>query len=79
MVDVHKACNLLIEYGLLSLESKMLANKLMFHECYLKIIPRNKSDLVDFSLTLANFGIFDVNTYYDTLKTGKLVIVYIDK
>ncbi|CAF2139182.1 unnamed protein product [Rotaria magnacalcarata] len=69
MVDVHKACNLLIDHGLLSIENKMLANKFTYHESYIKTIPQNKSYLVDFSLTLAKFGIFDIQTYYETLKT----------
>ncbi|CAF1414850.1 unnamed protein product, partial [Adineta ricciae] len=69
MVDVHKACQLLIDNKLLTKEDKMLANKSSYHECYLKTIPQNKSALVEFSITLAKFGIYDIHTYYDTLKT----------
>ncbi|CAF4219360.1 unnamed protein product [Rotaria magnacalcarata] len=42
MIDVRKACNLLIEHGLLSLENKLLANKFTYHESYMKQLPRNK-------------------------------------
>ncbi|CAF4236239.1 unnamed protein product [Rotaria magnacalcarata] len=42
MIDVRKACNLLIEHGLLSLENKLLANKFTYHESYIKQLPRNK-------------------------------------
>ncbi|UJR17415.1 hypothetical protein I4U23_004310 [Adineta vaga] len=69
MVDVHKACQLLIDYKLLIKENKMLANKSSYHECYLKNIPQNKSASVEFSITLTKFGIYDINMYYDTLKT----------
>ncbi|CAF4993784.1 unnamed protein product, partial [Rotaria sp. Silwood1] len=69
MVDVHKACKLLIEYGLLSIETKMLANKSPYYECYMKKIPQNQSRLVDFSLKLSKFGIVNIDTYYETLKT----------
>lgn len=71
MVDVHKACHLLIANGLLTKENKILANKSSYYECYLKQIPCDKSKLVDFSFTLAKFGIADINLYYDTLKTSK--------
>jgi len=71
MVDVHKACKLLVENSLLKREKKMLANKSSYFECYLKQIPQNKSKLVDFSFKLAKFGIVDISMYYDTLKTSK--------
>jgi hypothetical protein len=71
MIDVYKACRLLIENGLLIREKKMLANKSSYYECYLKQIPCDKSKLVDFSFILAKFGIVDINMYYDTLKTSK--------
>ncbi|CAF1308626.1 unnamed protein product [Rotaria magnacalcarata] len=69
MIDVRKACNLLIEHGLLSLENKLLANKFTYHESYIKQLPRNKAYLVDFSLTLVKFGIVNFEAYYETLKT----------
>ncbi|CAF4258029.1 unnamed protein product [Rotaria sp. Silwood2] len=79
MVDVHKACNLFIENELLSLETKMMAKKFTYYESYMKKIPQNKSQLVDFSLTLAKFGVFDINVYYETLKTSKFYTFKIDK
>jgi hypothetical protein len=75
MPDVRKGCNLLIEYGLLSIEPKMLANRFCYYESYMKKIPQNKSELVDFSLKLAKFGITDINKYYESLKTSKFVIL----
>ena len=79
MVDVHKACNLLIQHKLLSLEAKMLANKSSYFESYMKKVPQNKLQLVDFSLTLAKFGIIDINAYYDSLKTSKFDAFKLDK
>ncbi|CAF0822804.1 unnamed protein product [Rotaria sordida] len=68
MIDVHKACRLLIDNGLLEKEKKLLANKHSYFESYLKQIPKNKSELVDFSVALARFGIIDIDMYYATLK-----------
>ena len=79
MLDVHKACKLLIEHGLLSIETKILANKYTYYESYMKKIPQNESHLVDFSLTLAKFGVFDVDLYYETLKTSKFAVYKTDK
>lgn len=79
MLDVHKACAVLIEYEMLSLEAKMLANKYTYHECYLKKIPINKSSLVDFSLKLAKFGIFNIEAYFDTLKKSKMFLCEVVK
>ena len=73
MIDVHKACNLLVDFGLLSIETKMLANKKIYFESYLKQIPQDKSVLVDFTIRLSKFGILDVNDYFDTLKISKLI------
>lgn len=79
MSDVHKACDLLIEYGLLSMETTMLANKHCYHESYMKRIPRDKSNSLDFSLKLAKFGIVNIDKYYESLKTSKFVIFKVDE
>jgi hypothetical protein len=79
MVDVHKACSLLIEYKLLSIETKVLANKSSYYEAYIKKMPENKPECVDFSLKLAKFGIVDINMYYESLKNSKFDAFKVDK
>ncbi|CAF3856692.1 unnamed protein product [Rotaria sordida] len=66
--DIRKACQLLIDHELLSVEPKALGNKSSYFESYLKETPENKSQLVDFSLKLAKFGITDIDKYYVKLK-----------
>ena len=78
MIDVHKACQILVDHGLLSIESKMLANKSCYHEAYLKRIPQDNGNMIEFTLLLARFGIYNVDSYYETLKTGKLSVLSVD-
>ncbi|CAF1037821.1 unnamed protein product [Adineta ricciae] len=67
--DIEKACKVLIDYGLLSLETNVLGNKHCYYESFLKQIPKSQSELLDFSMKLSIFGIDNINSYYATLKT----------
>jgi hypothetical protein len=78
MIDVHKACQILIDHGLLTVEDKMLANKSSYCDAYLKQVPQSAADMIEFTLLLAQFGIYNLDTYYSTLKTGKLYLIDID-
>ncbi|CAF2053053.1 unnamed protein product [Rotaria magnacalcarata] len=69
MIDVHKACQILIDHGLLTVEDKMLANKSSYCDAYLKQVPQSAVDMIEFTLLLAQFGIYNLDTYYSTLKT----------
>jgi hypothetical protein len=71
MIDVHKACAVLVEHGLISIESDLLANKIAYHESYLKLMPTSKSALLDFTLALAKFGIVNIEQYCKTLTKGE--------
>ncbi|CAF4308031.1 unnamed protein product [Rotaria magnacalcarata] len=78
MIDVHKGCQILIDHGLLTVEDKMLANKSSYCDAYLKQVPQSAADMIEFTLLLAQFGIYNLDTYYSILKTGKLYLIDID-
>ncbi len=77
-VDTHKACKVLIDHGLLSLEYKILANKSKYNEAYLKKIPRSQAEMLDFTLMLSKFEIRNIDSYFETLKTSKLFLILAD-
>ncbi|CAF4524874.1 unnamed protein product, partial [Didymodactylos carnosus] len=67
MPDVHKACQLLINKKLIELKPDLLANNVNFVESYLKLLPSNRIDEVEFALKLTYFDINNIQLYYDTL------------
>jgi hypothetical protein len=79
MKDAEKACQILIDNELLSLETNILGNRHSYYESFLKQIPQNQSVLMEFCLKLAKFGIDDIKKYYDTLTTSKFHIFTINK
>jgi hypothetical protein len=79
MKDAEKACQILIDNDLLSLETNVLGNRHSYYESFLKQIPQNQSKLMKFSLTLAKFGIDNIKTYYDTLTISKFHTLTINK
>ena len=76
MVDVHKACKVLIQHELMSSENDLLANKTTYHECYLKMVPTCISSSVDFTLKLAKFGILNIEHYFQSMKTSALLLFH---
>ena len=78
MIDVHKACAILLEHGLISIESDLLANKIAYHESYLKLMPTSKSTLLDFTLALAKFGVVNIEQYCKTLAKGERSLCWVE-
>ncbi|CAF1672956.1 unnamed protein product, partial [Didymodactylos carnosus] len=55
MVDVHKACDLLIQKKLLEKRNNLLGNTQKYFDSYLKLLPVNMQETVKFAGLLKEF------------------------
>lgn len=69
---VRRACEVLVEHNLLSLEKEILANQYTFFDAYLKQLPRTPVEASSFATNLLRFDIFSIASYYETVINGKL-------
>ncbi|CAF1397802.1 unnamed protein product, partial [Didymodactylos carnosus] len=63
-----KAINVLKEYRLIIEKDEYLANQTKFCKSYLKCLASEEQSEIEFGLTLSEFGIKNINDYYDTFK-----------
>ncbi|CAF1623114.1 unnamed protein product [Didymodactylos carnosus] len=65
----HQAARCLIDAGLLSLQSRLVANNTQYCEVYLKAVPSSSLEILPFMKQLNKFNIDDINEYLATFKT----------
>ncbi|CAF1377686.1 unnamed protein product [Didymodactylos carnosus] len=65
----HQAARCLIDAGLLSLQSRLVANNTQYCEVYLKAVPSLSLEILPFMKQLNKFNIDEINEYLATLKT----------